>query len=121
MDRWLFDPLRLGGERPAPYDAEADEEATLPIGRQVALYVTVVLGIFGSTFLESYRTGQPWQMDWLTALIALIGGTVLLPGAVDRHKLNGKKEELVQFAVVFAYGMGWQTLIGSAVRAVLSP
>jgi len=120
MDRWLFDPLRLGGERPALYDAEGEEEATLPIGRQVALYVTVVLGIFGSTFLEAYRTGQPWQIDWLTALIALIGGTVLLPGAVDRQKLNGQKEELVQFAVIFAYGMGWQMLIGSAVRAVLS-
>jgi len=120
MDRWLFDPLRLGGERPRPYDAEAEEEATLPIGQQVALYVTVLLGIFGSTFLESYKSGQPWQIDWLTMVIALIGGVVLLPGAVDRHKLNGQKEELVQFAVIFAYGMGWQMLIGSAIRAVLT-
>jgi hypothetical protein len=120
MNRWLFDPLRLGGERPRAYDAELDEEDTLPIGRQIALYVTVVLGIFGSTFLESYQSGQPWKIDWLTMLIALIGGVVLLPGAVDRQKLNGHKEELVQFAVIFAYGMGWQMIVGSTIRAVLT-
>jgi len=118
MDDWLFDPLRLGVERAEPYAAKGEEPAKLPLGRQIALYVTVVLGIFASSFLDSYRAGRMWHLDWAALVIALLVGIVLLPGAVDRHKLNGQKEELVQFAVVFTYGMGWQTLLGAAIRAV---
>ena len=119
MDRWMFDPLRLGDRRAKTYDT-AEEQEQLPLGRQLALYVTVVLGIFASSFLESQQAGQRWSVDWLTVAFALIAGLVLIPGAVDRHKLNGQKEELVQFATVFTYGMGWQTLIGAAIRAVAS-
>jgi len=43
---------------------------------------------------------------------------VLLPGAIDANKMNGEREELVQFAMVFTYGMGWQTLLGAAIQAV---
>ena len=120
MDQWLFDPLRLGTGRPARYDAEAEDQDDLPVGRQIALYLTVILGIFASNFLESYQTGKPLSMDWLSLLFTLVAGLVLLPGAVDRQKLNGQKEELVQFAVVFTYGMGWQTLVGATIRAVTS-
>jgi hypothetical protein len=47
----------------------------------------------------------------------MIVGLVLLPGAIDANKLNGEREELVQFAMVFTYGMGWQTLLGAAIQA----
>ncbi len=116
MDRWFFDPFRLGGS--GDELARKDlEPGRLTIGRQVALYVTVVLGILASGFLESYQLGRQWTLDWVAILFALIVGIVLLPGAVDRQKLNGRKEELVQFAVVFTYGMGWQALFSAAIRA----
>ena len=117
MDQWLFNPLRLGIEQVEPY-TKAVEPDKLPLGRQIALYITVVLGIFASGFLDSYRAGRVWHLDWPALVFALIVGIVLLPGAVDTNKLNGQKEELVQFAVVFTYGVGWQTLLGAAIRAV---
>ena len=73
MNRWLFNPLRLGLEPPRTYEAELDEQDELPIGRQIALYVTVVLGIFASGLLESQQTGKPWHLDWMSFLVALIG------------------------------------------------
>lgn len=116
MDRWFFDPLRLGSYEAMQPQREL-EPGRLTIGRQVALYVTVVLGILASGFLESYQLGQQWFVNWVSVGFALVVGVVLLPGAVDRQKLNGHKEELVQFAVVFTYGMGWQALFSAAIRA----
>jgi hypothetical protein len=119
MNGWLFNPLRLGVAAAERARAKvADEPQRLTIGRQIALYVTVVLGVFASNILQNYQAGQSLSVSWPTPLIALIVGFVLLPGAVDSSKLNGGKEELVQFGTVFTYGMGWQTLLGAAIRAV---
>lgn len=119
MNGWLFNPLRLGVTATERASTRAAEEPRrLTIGRQIALYVTVVLGIFASNILQNYQAGQTLSISWPTPLIALIVGFVLLPGAVDSTKLNGGKEELVQFGTVFTYGMGWQTLLAAAIRAV---
>jgi xanthine/uracil permease len=77
-----------------------------------------VLGNFASSFLEAYRAGAIWRPSVLAMLFGLIVGMVLLPGATDANKMNGEREELVQFATVFTYGMGWQTLLGAAIQAV---
>jgi len=118
MDKWLFDPLGLGAWRGAPgVEKAAEEPQKLTLGRQIVFYVTVVLGNFASSFLQSYQAGALWRPNWPGILFALIVGFVLLPGAVDQNKLNGHKEELVQYSMVLTYGMGWQTLIGAAIKA----
>jgi hypothetical protein len=89
----------------------------LTLGRQAALYAILVLGNFASSFLEAYRAGQTWHPSLLALLFGMIVGLVLLPGAIDANKLNGEREELVQFAMVFTYGIGWQTLLGAAIQA----
>jgi hypothetical protein len=119
MTGWLINPLRLG--TPAEFRAEdGASEAVLKmtLGRQLALYGTLVFGNVGSNFLDAYRSGLAWHPNFLTLVFALIVAIVLLPGAIDANKLNGQKEELVQFAMVFTYGMGWQTLLGAAIKAV---
>jgi len=119
MDHWLLNPLRLGAKRAEHAETKtAEEPDRLTLGRQIALYVTVVLGVFASSFLQNYQAGQSFSPNGLSLVLALIVGFVLLPGAVDSSKLNGQKEELVQFGMVFTYGMGWQTLLGAAIRAV---
>jgi len=119
VNDWFFNPLRLGIRRAKDYGTKAAEEPIrLTLGRQIALYVTVVLGVFASSFLQNYQAGQGFSLNWPSLLLAVIAGFVLLPGAVDLSKLNGQKEELVQFGTVFTYGMGWQTLLGAAIRAV---
>lgn len=119
MTGWLINPLRLGVNTPEFSAKESSPVAAirLPVGRQLALYGTLVFGNFASNFLEAYRSGMPWRPDILSLVFASIVGLVLLPGAIDTSKLNGEKEEMVQFAMVFTYGMGWQTLLGAAIQA----
>ncbi len=117
MDSWFFNPLRLG-VRPESDVAKASEASPrLTIGRQVIFYLTVVFGNIASSFLEAYKAGRGWVPNIAVLVFALIVGFILLPGAVDQSKLNGQKEELVQYAMVFTYGMGGQTLVGAAIKA----
>ena len=119
MNGWLINPLRLGSAAEVTAeDAGAEASLKLTVGRQLALYTTLVFGNVASNFLDAYRSGMPWRPNVLVLVFAFIVGIVLLPGAMDANKLNGQKEELVQFAMVFTYGMGWQTLLGSAIKAV---
>jgi len=118
MNGWLINPLRLGtAAELAAEDAGGEASYRLPLGRQMALYGTLVFGNVASNFLDAYRSGLPWHPSFLAMVFASIVGIVLLPGAIDTNKLNGQKEELVQFATVFTYGMGWQTLLGAAIQA----
>lgn len=119
MNGWLINPLRLGTEAElAAKDTPSEALLKMTLGRQLALYVTLVFGNVASNFLDAYRSGLPWHPNFLTLVFALVVGIVLLPGAIDSNKLNGQKEELVQFAMVFTYGMGWQSLLGAAIKAV---
>lgn len=119
MTGWLINPLRLGTKAElAAKDAVSEIVPKMTLGRQMALYGTLVFGNVASNFLDAYRASQPWHPNLLTLIFAFVVAIVLLPGAIDSNKLNGQKEELVQFAMVFTYGMGWQTLLGSAIKAV---
>ena len=118
MTGWLINPLRLGiPAELATEDSTPEMSVTLPMGRQLALYGTLVFGNVASNFLDAYRSGLTWHPNFLALVFAFIVGIVLLPGAIDTNKLNGQREELVQFATVFTYGMGWQTLLGAAIQA----
>jgi len=118
MDSWFFDPLKLGARRVARDVAGAAETPPqLTLVRQLVFYFTVVFGNIASSFLEAYKTGQLWHPNITAIVFAMLTGFILLPGAVDQQRLNGQKEELVQYAMVFTYGMGGQTLVGAAIRA----
>lgn len=118
MNGWLINPLRLGtAAQVTAKDTPSEALLKMTLGRQLALYATLVFGNIASNFLEAYRAGQPWHPNLLVLAFALVVAVVLLPGAIDANKLNGQKEELVQFAMVFTYGMGWQTLLGAAIKA----
>lgn len=118
MNGWLINPLRLGTAAELTAEDAASEAALkMSMGRQLALYGTLVFGNVASNFLDAYRSGLPWNPNLLALIFALVVGVVLLPGAIDSNKMNGQKEELVQFAMVFTYGMGWQTLLGAAIKA----
>ena len=120
MNGWLVNPLRLGtAAEVTAEDAGAEVSYKLPMGRQLSLYGTLVFGNVASNFLDAYRSGLPWRPNFLALVFAFIVGIALLPGAIDTNKLNGQKEELVQFAMVFTYGMGWQTLLGAAIKAAV--
>ncbi len=118
MERWFFNPLGFRNTRDEYEARVAEQSARLTLGRQLALYLTLTLGNIASSFMGAYQTKMMWRPDVMTLAFAIVAGFVLLPGAVDASKLNGQKEELVQFAMVFTYGMGSQTLVGAAIRAV---
>jgi hypothetical protein len=118
MDRWFFNPLGFRNTRDEYEARVADQSARLTLGRQIALYVTLLMGNIASSFMTAFQGRQAWRPDIMTLVFAVVSGFVLLPGAVDASKLNGQKEELVQFATVFTYGMGSQTLVSAAIRAV---
>jgi hypothetical protein len=116
MSSWFFDPLKLSKPPEAGVAKAAEATMSLTLARQLIFYFTVVFGNIASSFLEAYKAGQLWRPSIAAIFFAMLTGFVLLPGAVDQNKLNGQKEELVQYAMIFTYGMGGQTLVGAAIR-----
>jgi len=117
MKSWFFDPLKLSKTPEAGVAKTAEATTSLTLARQLVFYFTVVFGNIASSFLEAYKAGQFWHPNLSAIIFAMLTGFILLPGAVDQNRLNGQKEELVQYAMVFTYGMGGQTLVGAAIRA----
>jgi hypothetical protein len=78
----------------------------------------MVAGIITQPYLDGYRTTGSWNHDGLVGyvLFALITGVVIFP-SVYRNAFDSAKPLVVQLAAIFAAGMGWQTLLGTAARA----
>ena|SRR5438067_524519 len=98
-----------GSFRPKAYSTEGK---TLHAGWQ---YTALVLGIFVEKFWSEYRqtrhvsfAGAPLHL-----LFAIITGLILFPGAY-KNSFNPGQNPFIQFCVVFATGIGWQSVINNA-------
>lgn len=81
-------------------------------------YLALVLGIIVQPFLAAYQQLGHWQLTGLPGrtLFALLVGLVVFPG-VYKNAFDPGKPIFVQFCAIFAAGMGWESLLRTAVKA----
>jgi hypothetical protein len=74
-------------------------------------YAALAAGVFAQPLLEGYRADGAWDVARALSRVpfALVVGLVLFP-AVYRRTLDPEKPLFVQLCLVFAAGVGWQSL-----------
>jgi hypothetical protein len=108
------------------FDLQSNSRATKPKGFAggdstfpvIPQYGALVLGIAVQPFLTQFQNAKDWgyPSDWLQWLpFALIAGLVVFPG-VYKNALDPAKPLFVQLCTIFAAGMGWQSLLRTAVE-----
>ncbi len=85
---------------------------------QVGIYFAVILGILASHFMDAYRAGKDFTITLPLLVFALIVGIVVFPAAYKSAQLQQSQPTLVQLALVFTSGMGYQALFATAIKAV---
>src|SRR5262249_48056120 len=82
-------------------------------------YLAVLAGIIAQPFIQRYMSSGVWDLKgfwgWLTASVII--AVVAFPG-VYKQSFDVEKPLPVQLAVIFATGMGWQSLVGAAVKGL---
>jgi hypothetical protein len=78
-------------------------------------YVALALGVFVEKYWSQYRQTQDVSLTSapLHLLFSLITALILFPGAY-KNSFNPGQSPFVQFCVVFAAGIGWQSVINNA-------
>jgi hypothetical protein len=78
-------------------------------------YVSLVLGVAVQPFFEAYQQTQLWNVHgtWGRLLFAVIVGLIIFP-SVYRGAFDPDKPIFVQLCAIFAAGMGWQSLLHTA-------
>ena len=109
------------------FDLQAGRRPSQPVGFGKSLtefpvlpqYVALVLGIIAQPFLAKYASSQVWDIHALPGWIvfAVIIGVVIFP-SVYTHSLDPSKTIFVQLCVIFAAGIGWQSVIQVAGKGI---
>ena len=102
--------------RPADYDA-----ARLPLGKTKSVWAqwsALFLGVIIQPYFEGFRENRVWQFSgfWGWTLFALITSVIIFP-AVYRKAFDDDAPAIVQIAPIFAAGLGWESLIGTVLKA----
>ncbi len=84
----------------------------------VPQYLTLVLGIVVQPFFAIYQQTGQWNFSGITGrvLFAAIVGIVVFP-AVYKRAFDPDKPLFVQLCAIFALGMGWESLLRTALKA----
>jgi hypothetical protein len=80
-------------------------------------YLTLVLGIVVQPFFAAYQQSGQWNFNGITGrvLFAAIVGLVVFP-AVYKRAFDPDKPLFVQLCAIFAVGMGWESLLRTALK-----
>jgi hypothetical protein len=80
-------------------------------------YVALVVGIIVQRFLKQYMLAGTWKLDgfWGWAVTSSFLAVMIFP-AVYKKSFEEQKPIFVQLCVIFTAGVGWQSLIGTALK-----
>lgn len=80
-------------------------------------YATLVLGIVVQPFFAAYQQNAQWNFSGIggRVLFASIVGIVVFP-AVYKNAFDADKPLFVQLCAIFALGMGWESLLRTAMK-----
>lgn len=113
LEREFALPPNIGANIPMP----ADLTEPLPLVWQLALYLALLAGIIAQSYLDSLRLGEKWQLSRQTVIVGSILALLAFPVVYQSAGLDASQPTLVQIALVFAAGLGYQ----SAFMALLAP
>ena len=101
--------------RPTAALDTAEDERTLHWFPQ---YIALVLGALIQPFFAAYQKLGHWNFSGLSGrlLFAVIVGVVIFP-AVYKRAFSAEKPIFVQLCAIFTAGMGWQSLVETALKA----
>jgi hypothetical protein len=80
-------------------------------------YIALVLGIVIQPFLSTYQSIGFWNTNVIPEriLFGIIVGVIIFP-VIYKGTFDPKKPISVQLCSIFALGMGWQTLLSTALK-----
>jgi hypothetical protein len=85
-------------------------------------YLAMAAGILVQPFLARYQATGAWDIGLASffgrAAFAAIVGFLVFP-AVYKKTLDADQPLFLQFCLIFASGVGWKALLGTAEKAVL--
>lgn len=121
LTRNVIIPRELLEERVQPSKEAALPKAILTIKWwfPVLQYLVLVLGIVIQPFFANYQATHNWNFAgfWGWLLFSVIAGLAILPG-VYKNSIDPEKPLLVQLCVLFVAGMGWESLLSTAISTV---
>ena len=84
------------------------------LGQWLALFAGVLI----QPFFQTYQTTHVWAWNGISGwvLFALITSFVAFP-SVYRHAFDTDRPVIVQLAPIFTAGLGWQSLVTTALQA----
>ena len=87
----------------------------IPVEWQLALYGALVLGILSNGYLVAARTRRRFRLNWRRFVISVIIGLVIFPAVYEGAEANLSQPTLVQLALIFASGLGYESLFSGVV------
>jgi hypothetical protein len=117
---WLLSYFDLSGVAVGP---EARVLSAVPEGAvgygltldwQLYIYLALVVGIIANNYLRSLQRGGCFFSP-RSLIISAISGVVLLPVVYRQVQLNHAEPTIVQLAMIFTTGLGYESLLGSVV------
>lgn len=81
-------------------------------------YVALVLGVLIQPFFSVYQQSGQWNLAGVGGrlLFAVLAGIAIFP-AVYKNAFDPEKPLFVQLCAIFAAGMGWESLLKTAISA----
>jgi hypothetical protein len=81
-------------------------------------YVALVIGVFFQPLYKSFMETQSIHLEhvWMWAGVSIFIGLIIFP-VVYKGSFDPTKPIFVQLCVIFTGGLGWQSLIGTAMQA----
>jgi hypothetical protein len=81
-------------------------------------YLGLLAGILVQPYLQRYMAAGHWDLSglWGWSVASAIIALMVFPG-VYKESFDVTKPLFVQLCVIFTAGMGWQTLVSSALKS----
>jgi hypothetical protein len=92
----------------------------LPLGKSPSAlpqWLTLFAGVLIQPYFEGFRKAGVWQFSgfWGWSLFAIITSIIVFP-AVYRKTFDPEAPVAVQLGPIFASGLGWQSLMSTALK-----
>jgi hypothetical protein len=82
-------------------------------------WLALFLGIIVQPYFAHYQATHKWELTGLPGwfVFSLIAATLIFPG-IYRNSFDAEKPWVIQVIPIFASGMGWQSLLSTAVAQI---
>ena len=112
--RSILDYFDLRSRRPAEVKGRRKGQTV----HWLPQYIALVAGVLVQPFFSTYQQAGQWNFGGLSGrlLFAVLAGIAIFP-AVYKHSFDPEKPLFVQLCAIFAAGMGWESLLKTALKA----